>query len=200
MRNWVIFFLLVTLISCSEKKKNYKHLSLFNKNGYLQAVVEIPAGTNLKIEYNSKTNDFKPDQLEGTDRVIDFLPYPGNYGFIPSTYSDPEKGGDGDALDVLILGEHIPTGNVVSIIPIAIIKLLDNGEYDDKIIAIPASKKHQILKAKNYSTFSEKYPAAKKIIELWFQHYDPSNDLKIIEWKNEEEAVLEVEKWSVKSD
>ena len=64
---------------------------------YVQVVVEIPAGTNQKIEFDYKDGTFKVDQIDGKDRVIDFLPYPGNYGFVPGTLMDKERGGDGDA-------------------------------------------------------------------------------------------------------
>ena len=47
------------------------------------------------------------------DRIVNFLPYPANYGFIPSTFMDKKKGGDGDALDILLISEHMVTGTVV---------------------------------------------------------------------------------------
>ncbi|MDA9133798.1 inorganic diphosphatase, partial [Gammaproteobacteria bacterium] len=63
-------------------------MKTFSKNGFLQMVVEIPAGTNKKIEYDKNINEFFIDKIDGVDRVINFLPYPGNYGFIPSTKMD----------------------------------------------------------------------------------------------------------------
>ena len=77
-------------------------------------VVEIPAGTNHKIEYDPSTDSFENDKKDGKDRVISFLPYPGNYGFIPSTLMNKDRGGDGDALDILVIGESEPTGTVLS--------------------------------------------------------------------------------------
>ena len=125
--------------SCSNKKDIYD-TPTFSKNNILQAVVEIPAGTNKKIEYNTRSMLFEIDKKNGVDRIIDFLPYPGNYGFIPSTYSDPDKGGDADALDVLVIAENMPTGTIVEILPIGVLKLIDNQELDYKIIAIPLRK------------------------------------------------------------
>ena len=45
-------------------------------------------------------SSFIIDKKNGEERIVQFLPYVGNYGYIPSTFSDPEEGGDGDALDV----------------------------------------------------------------------------------------------------
>ena len=108
-------------------------------------VVEIPAGTNKKLEYNAKTNSFPADVLSGEERKVNFLPYPGNYGFIPSTIMDRSKGGDGDALDVLLLSQHIATGTILEIIPIGILVLEDNGEDDSKIIAVPVDENLRVI-------------------------------------------------------
>ena len=59
--------------------------------------------------------------------------YPANYGFIPRTYGD-----DGDPLDVLLLcSESIQPMTLVRAYPIGVIKMLDNGKNDEKIIAVP---------------------------------------------------------------
>ena len=176
-------------------KPDYENLPLKDKDGNYQAVVEIPSGTNLKLEFDHSLQEFIPDQRNGNNRIIEFLPYPGNYGFIPSTYSDPDKGGDGDALDVLILGQSVNTGDIIPIKPIAVLKLIDEGEQDDKIIAVPALKKDQIFKAESYKVFLNNYPEAKDIIELWFLSYDKDNSLEIKGWEDEAEAIKQIEKW-----
>jgi inorganic pyrophosphatase len=50
---------------------------------------------------------------KGVSRVVQSLPYPANYGMIPQTLSPEEIGGDGDPLDVLLLGEAVPRGAYV---------------------------------------------------------------------------------------
>ena len=188
------------LASCQQENKKeieYYHLPTYSKNKNLQAVVEIPAGTNHKIEYNKTTKKFINDTINGKDRIIDFLPYLGNYGFIPSTYSDPKNGGDGDALDVLILGENITTGSVVEIIPIGMMELLDNAESDNKIIAIPAEENKRIIKATNFHEFSENYPEIRKMIGDWFKFYDLNDEIQLKRWTGEQAAKNEIEKWRV---
>ena len=43
---------------------------------------------------------WRKDYKDGKERIIQFLPYPGNYGFIPETLA-----GDGDPIDVIDLDE-----------------------------------------------------------------------------------------------
>lgn len=135
-------------------------------------VVEIPAGTSKKVEYNPETNEFEIDQRNGTDRIISFLPYPGNYGFIPSTLSDPATGGDGDPLDVILIAEHLPQGEVIAIQPIAMLKLIDDGEEDFKILAVPYENNKKIINVSSLAELRETNSAILDIITLWFQNYD----------------------------
>ena len=61
--------------------------------------------------------------------------YPANYGFIPRTYAD-----DGDPLDVLVLcSEQIFPMTLVKVYPIGVMRMIDGGKLDDKIIAVPFS-------------------------------------------------------------
>ena len=99
------FFLIATfslvLFSSCKNEMEYKSIPAQTEAGVM-AVIEIPAGTNRKIEYNQDLARFEIDVKDGKERIIDFLPYPGNYGFIPSTHMDPARGGDGDALDPVL--------------------------------------------------------------------------------------------------
>ncbi|WP_298893585.1 inorganic diphosphatase [uncultured Psychroserpens sp.] len=192
-RTLIIFCAAVLFISC-EEQIDYYNLATFSGNNKLNAVIEIPAGTNKKFEYNKETKSFEIDKKNGKDRVITFLPYLGNYGFIPSTFSDPKTGGDGDALDVLILSESVKTGTVMETIPIAMLKLIDDGEIDYKIIAIPSLKEDQIINADTYKTFVTDFPEIKTMIETWFLNYNKSDETQIEGWGNEKEAMEEINK------
>lgn len=189
----MLLTLMYTLVSCGNKV-DYYTLPVLSDNGYFNAVIEVPAGTNKKIEYNTTTKTFEVDKINGEDRVIQFLPYLGNYGYIPSTYSNPDQGGDGDALDVLVLSENTPTGTIIEVEPIAVLKLLDEGEIDYKIIAIPADKNNQIVKVKTVDNFLIQYPAVKTMIELWFLNYNKYDESVIEGWGNREDAIYEIEK------
>lgn len=93
-----------------------------------EAFIEIPKGCKAKYELDKETGLLRLDRVLYTSTV-----YPANYGFIPRTYADDE-----DPLDVLVLcGETIYPSTLVTCYPIGVIKMIDGGSLDEKIIAIP---------------------------------------------------------------
>ncbi len=92
------------------------------------AIVEIPKGSKKKYELDKETGLIKLDRILFTSTH-----YPSNYGFIPKTYAD-----DNDPLDVLVLcSETLDPLTMVECYPIGVVKMVDNQEVDEKIIAIP---------------------------------------------------------------
>ena len=192
----LILFLVIAGCTQESKIKDYDSLPLYSVNGYVNAVIEIPAGTNHKIEYDKKDHEFKVEQRNGKDRIVAYLPYPGNYGFIPSTYMDTAVGGDGDALDVLVIGESCPTASLIEITPIGVLFLEDGGEIDTKIIAIPVKENERIINVESLNELKEKYPKIDEIILNWFLNYKGKGKMKFIEWGDRGKAVAEIGKWS----
>lgn len=93
-----------------------------------EAVIEIPKGGKAKYELDKETGLLKLDRILYTSTH-----YPSNYGFIPRTLAS-----DGDPLDVLVLcSENIHPLSLVNCYPIGVIKMIDGGKNDEKIIAIP---------------------------------------------------------------
>lgn len=91
-------------------------------------VIEIPKGYKQKYELDKETGLLILDRILYTSTH-----YPANYGLIPRTLSD-----DGDPLDVLVLcSESLSPLSLVRCYPIGVITMLDNGQNDEKIIAIP---------------------------------------------------------------
>lgn len=91
------------------------------------AVIEISRGQQSKYELDKETGLIRLDRVLYTSTH-----YPQNYGFIPRTYA-----GDNDPLDVLILcSQPLVPMTIVTCIPIGAVKMIDNGEVDEKIIAI----------------------------------------------------------------
>ncbi len=199
----ILFFLLMVLlaIACESEtatpEADVETLPVETVEGSINVVIEIPAGTNHKIEYNKSTEQFEVDTLGGKKRVIDFLPYPGNYGFIPSTHMAPERGGDGDALDVLVISESVPTGTVLSVLPIAALQLLDDGELDTKIIAVPADATKRVISATTFEDWLIDYDAAKYIVEQWFLNYKGLGEVEFLGWRNQTQALEAIEKWTI---
>ena len=94
------------------------------------AVIEIPKGSKCKYELDKYTGILQLDRILYTSTH-----YPANYGFIPRTYAD-----DGDPLDVLVLcSEPIYPLTLIRVYPIGVMRMLDGGKMDDKIIAVPFS-------------------------------------------------------------
>ncbi len=94
------------------------------------AVIEIPKGSKCKYELDKEAGLLKLDRILYTSTH-----YPANYGFIPRTYAD-----DGDPLDVLVLcSEPIYPMTLIRVYPIGVMRMIDSGKMDDKIIAVPFS-------------------------------------------------------------
>lgn len=92
------------------------------------AVIEIEKGSNKKHELDKETGLIMLDRILSTATH-----YPANYGFIPRTYAE-----DNDPLDVLVLcSEAIEPLTLVRCYPIGVLSMLDGGEVDEKIIAVP---------------------------------------------------------------
>ncbi|MCC8168844.1 MAG: inorganic diphosphatase [Oscillospiraceae bacterium] len=94
------------------------------------AVIEIPKGVKNKYEMDKETGLLRLDRVLYTSTH-----YPANYGFIPRTYA-----ADNDPLDVLVLcQESIVSMTLVECYPIGVMKMIDDDQVDEKIIAIPVN-------------------------------------------------------------
>ena len=92
------------------------------------SVIEITKGSKNKYELDKDTGLIILDRILYTSTH-----YPANYGFIPRTYSE-----DNDPLDVLVLSQgSFQPMTIVETIPIGAIKMIDDDEVDEKIIAVP---------------------------------------------------------------
>lgn len=95
---------------------------------HVTAVVEIPTGSRNKYELDKVTGLFRLDRV-----LYSAVTYPGEYGLIPRTLHD-----DGDPLDVLVaVLEPTFTGCQIDARPIGVLRMLDRGEPDEKILAVP---------------------------------------------------------------
>ena len=132
----LFLFFLFACNSFNEIESYIHDIEPVSISGNINAVIEIPSGTHDKFEVSKKTGQIVQDIEDGLPRKIKYIGYPGNYGMIPKTLLSPKTGGDGDPLDVIVLGEQLQKGSVVEIKLIGILKMLDNSEIDDKLIAV----------------------------------------------------------------
>lgn len=94
---------------------------------YVNSVIEIPKNSRAKYELDKESG------LIMLDRVLySSIYYPANYGFIPRTYCD-----DNDPLDILVISQiEIVPMCLLSAKVIGVMRMIDGGEADDKIIAV----------------------------------------------------------------
>ena len=100
----------------------------FGEQDAFNVVVEIPAGSQDKYEYDEKFDVIRLDRV-----LFSAQRYPANYGFIPETRAE-----DGDHTDALVISTNpLAVGSVVQARAIGFMKMIDAGEVDDKVIAVP---------------------------------------------------------------
>ena len=124
----------------------------------VNAVIEIPRGLTNKYEYDKQLNVFRLDR-----NLYSPVHYPGDYGFVPSTLSD-----DGDPLDVLVLVDAPSfTGCVMTVRPIGVLKMNDQGSDDEKLLAVGLN--NPVFK--DVKDYTEIYPHLLREIEHFFTIY-----------------------------
>lgn len=147
-----------------------------NGDGSINVVIEIPAGTAAKWEVAKSSGEIEWEFKKGKPRVVKYLPYPGNYGMIPRTLLSKEAGGDGDPLDVIVLGPAVPRGSVVKARVIGVLNLLDGGEQDDKILAVLEGT--PLAEVATVKELDAKFPGVSTIVSTWFVSYKGPGELE----------------------
>ena len=135
----------------------------------VNTIIENPMGGEpVKYELDKESGAIFVDRFLHTP-----MRYPGNYGFIPHTLSE-----DGDPVDVLVVG-NIPVmpGAVISVRPIGVLMMEDDGGLDEKIIARPISKLFPYHA--EVDEYTDLRPILLDQIEHFFNHY---KDLEKGKW------------------
>jgi len=157
---------------------------------FVNAVVEIPAGTSEKWEVTEGGRSLAIERVDGARRRIAYLPYPANYGLLPNTRSDLEAGGDGDPLDIVILGPALPCGATIRVRLLGVLRLLDDGERDDKLLAV--SPGSPLAGVTGIDDLQRRYPGILDILETWFLRYEgPANRSRGFGDAGEARAIVE---------
>ncbi|MDB5021585.1 MAG: Inorganic diphosphatase [Pedobacter sp.] len=124
----------------------------------VNAIIEIPKGSKAKYEIDKESNLIKLDRV-----LFSSVMYPANYGFIPQTYCD-----DNDPLDILVLcSVDVYPLSIVEAKVIGVMHMVDNGEQDDKIIAVALND----MSVNYINDIDELPPHTMKEIVRFFQDY-----------------------------
>ena len=124
----------------------------------VNAIIEIPKGSKAKYEIDKDSGLLKLDRV-----LFSSVMYPANYGFIPQTYCD-----DKDPLDILVLcSVDVYPMSMIEAQVIGVMHMVDNGEQDDKIIAVAKND----MSVNYINELTELPPHAMKEIVRFFQDY-----------------------------
>jgi inorganic pyrophosphatase len=130
------------------------------------AIIEIPKGSKVKYELDKSTGLIKVDRI-----LYSSVHYPANYGFIPQTYCD-----DKDPLDILVLGQDVFVPLCIAQAkPIGVMRMLDQGEADDKIIAVHADDPE----FNHFNSIKELPPHRTREIKRFFEDYKTLENKKV---------------------
>ena len=189
MKNSFAYFFDHNLTICwanSEKPRADKSFS-----DTLRFRIEIPAGTKQKWEFNDETGEMEKDYKDGKERIIQFLPYPGNYGFIPETLA-----GDGDPIDVIDLDEAEQRGELKEVRIIGALNFEDKKEEDIKFIG--ASPNGTFGHIQSIEQLLMEKPAVLEILKSWFLNYKKPGKMVFYGYISRDESVRLIDSASAK--
>ncbi len=158
-----------------EKEPNAPHV--------VTAVIEVPKGSKTKYELDKTSGLLRVDRI-----LYSSVHYPANYGFIPKSYCD-----DNDPLDILVLGQEIVVPMcLMRARPIGVMKMIDQGQEDDKIIAIHVDDPEYL----HYHDIDELPPHCLRMLKRFFEDYKilEQKEVKIEEFLGHEEAFKTIDR------
>ncbi len=131
----------------------------------VRAIIEIPKNSANKYEYDGNLGVFRLDRA-----LYSPLHYPGDYGFIPGTLAE-----DGDPLDILVLvDEPSFTGCMMEARPVGILRMFDQTENDEKVLAVP----NRNPRFDSIHTIDQVFPHTRREIEYFFSIYKELQGVK----------------------
>ncbi|KKT89174.1 MAG: Inorganic pyrophosphatase [Parcubacteria group bacterium GW2011_GWC1_45_9] len=164
---------------------NFEKISAGKKSPeVVNALVEIPKGSQNKYEFDKELGVIR------LDRAFYSAVYsPLDYGFIPQTLSE-----DGDPLDILVMGnEPLVPGCLVEARPVGLLKMIDSGEPDSKVLAVQ-EKNPRFATIKDLEDIEKFSPHLLEEIGHYFETYKhlQGKEVKVAGWENKSAAEKEI--------
>ncbi len=136
----------------------------------INCIIEIPKGSPNKYEIDKETGLIALDRANYSS-----APYPFDYGFVPQTLWD-----DGDALDIIVPTTFpLATGILVRVRPVALIEMIDSGESDFKVVAVPVDDKR-------WDDVTDLEDLNKHHVKEWIHFFETYKELR------EDDSVVEI--------
>lgn len=153
----------------------------FNPPEDVNVIIEVPIGGEpIKYEMDKAAGTLVVDRFLYTP-----MRYPGNYGFVPHTLSE-----DGDPIDVLVANTRpIIAGAVINVRPIGVLKMVDDGGGDEKILAVPSPKLTK--RYENVRNYTDLPQITIDQVQHFFSHYkdlEPGKWVRLDGWGDAAEA------------
>lgn len=148
-------------------------------------MVEVPRGSSNKYEYDEDLGVFILDRA-----LYGSVFYPTEYGFIPGAWSEE----DHDPLDIMVLSTFTTfPGCLLKTRPIGLLRMVDSGEVDNKIIAASSSDP-RFKGVKDFSDLSLHFK--REITNFWetYASLQPEKEIKIEGWSGVEKAHKVIDK------
>lgn len=167
-------------------KKYISGIDPLNEDGTINMLIEIPSGTSEKWEVNKSTETLEQETINNKVRIVSYLPYPANYGMIPGTILSKKNGGDGDPLDIVLLGPALKRGSIIKCKLIGIMNMIDKGEIDDKLIGVTDGNSFKQINS--IQELDSSFPGITKILKIWFENYKGVGMVKVTGFSEKDAA------------
>ena len=152
------------------------------KPGLVNVLVEIPAGSKNKYEFDKDLNAMALDRV-----LFASVHYPYDYGFIPNTLAD-----DGDPLDgIVVMDQPTFPGCVITARPIGMLEMIDGGDRDEKLLCVPAEDPRYA----NVHSLKDFDPHRLEEVAEFFRTYKnlEKKETEILGWKDADQVSALVE-------
>ncbi|MWV61370.1 inorganic diphosphatase [Helicobacter saguini] len=159
---------------------NIEKISIGKIPNELNAVIEIPFGSNIKYEVDKESGAVVVDRI-----MRSAVYYPANYGFIPHTLAL-----DDDPIDILVLNEYpLQAGSVIKCRLIGVLLMEDEGGKDEKLLAVALDKIDPTYK--DVKTYKDLPQIVLDRIKNFFETYkmlEPEKWVKVTDFQGIQEA------------